>query len=590
MTLIPRQSVVSFGYAARRPVAAIAASALVVALTACSSGGGSSGQTGSTATTPPPGMSAPAPTPGTQVPLPPAQPTTAGDAVRFLEQTTFGPTEAAITQVMQNGPARSLAEQFAAPVSGYGTFTHIDPDPRIGCPDGSPDTCYRENYTVAPLQRLFFRNAVSAPDQLRQRTAFALSQILVISGAELETMHGVGFYQQTLFNFAFDNFRNIIREVTLSPAMGEYLDMVNNPKPDVARRIEPNENYARELLQLFTVGEYLLNPDGTRQVDQQGNPLPTYTQDDIENLARAFTGWTYPTRPGGTLRFPNPRYYLGHMEPFAAQHDTGAKTLLGTPMGANQNALQDLNQALDIIFNHPNVGPFIGRQLIQHLVTSNPSPAYVARVTAVFNNNGQGVRGDMRAVLRAVLLDAEARGDVKTAGDYGKLREPALYVTSIVRALGGASDGVYLASQATSMGQAVFQSPSVFNFYPPGYIAPGTTIQGPQFKIMLTGTIFNRANFVNRIVFGGAVGRDTTVPGSTGTTINLTPLQTLANNAAQLDPLLDRLNLLFMHNTLSPQARQAVITAAQYQGSSAQGRAQQALYLVATSAQYQVEQ
>jgi uncharacterized protein (DUF1800 family) len=389
-------------------------------------------------------------------------------------------------------------------------------------------------------------------------------------------------------NFAFGNFRDILYEITLSPAMGEYLDMVNNPKPDLARNIEPNENYARELLQLFSVGEFELNADGSRRLDASGQPIPAYDQDAIENLARAFTGWTYPPRPGVATRFPNPPYYLGRMVPFPAQHDTASKTLFGRTLAAGQTPEKDLNDAIDAIFANPNVAPFISRQLIQHLVTSNPTPAYVGRVTAAFDNNGTGVRGDMRAVLRAVLLDTEARGDVKTALDYGKLREPALLLTNVMRALNGASDGVYLLGQSSAMGQNVFQPPSVFNFYPPNFPAPGTTLDGPPFKIMLTGTILNRSNFVDRVVFGANINPDTTVSGATGTRISLAPFQTLAANP---DQLLDRFNLMFMHNTLSSPARAAILTAVNaYPATDTLGRVRQAAYLIATSAQYQVEQ
>jgi uncharacterized protein (DUF1800 family) len=559
------------------------------------SGSGSTTTAGGTAPAPAPAAGvappapAPAPAPGN---MPTAQPTTAGDAVRFLEQSTFGPTAATIQEVMQKGPTLALEEQFAKPMSGYGTFTDIDPDPRKGCPDNAlptPEICYRENYTVHPLQRRFFANALGGQDQLRQRVAFALSQIVVISGAELETMHGIGYYQQLLMNYAFANFRDVLYEVTLSPAMGEYLDMVNNPKPDPTRNIEPNENYARELLQLFSVGEFELNADGSQRLDANGQPIPAYDQDTVENLARAFTGWTYPPRAGVAIRFPNPPHYLGRMVPFAAQHDTAQKVLFGNrTIAAAQTPTKDLNDAIDIIFNHPNVGPFISRQLIQHLVTSHPTPAYVARVTGAFNNNGAGVRGDMRAVLRAVLLDPEARVDVKTASDYGKLREPALLLANVMRALNGSSDGVYLLSQSSSMGQNVFQPPSVFNFYPPNYPAPGTTIDGPPFKLMLTGTILNRSNFVDRIVFGANINPDSTVTGATGTRINLQPFQPLAANP---DQLLDRLSLIFMHNTLSTQARQTILTAVNaYPATDTLGRVRQAAYLIATSAQYQVEQ
>jgi hypothetical protein len=272
----------------------------------------------------------------------------------------------------------------------------------------------------------------------------------------------------------------------------------------------------------------------------------------------------------------------------ASHHDTSAKTLLnGVTLPAGQTGDQDLNAGLNLIFNHPNVGPFIGTRLIQHLVTSNPSPAYVQRVAAVFNDNGQGVRGDLRAVVRAILLDSEARGDSKADPTYGHLREPALFMTSFLRAVGGQSDGVYLRSQAAAMGQNVFAASSVFNFYPPDYTIPGRTDLGPEFAIQGTATALARANFVNQLLYGGGAAPEATVTGSTGTTLDLTAW---ASQAANVDGLVNGLDARLTHMSLSSSARQSIAVAVNAYGSSdPSNRARTAVYLFGVSPQYQVE-
>lgn len=518
------------------------------------------------------------------------------DAQRFLEQSSFGSTDAETARVQSMGLQAYLADQFNTPSSGYPGFVYYPHSADVSCqydstqPNGGPGAiCNRDNYTLFQVQRMFFQNALSGPDQLRQRVAFALSQIFVVSGTEIYEAYGMAGFQQMLADNAFGNFRDLLMNVTLSPVMGNYLDMVNNDKPNPTRGTEPNENYARELMQLFSIGLYALNPDGTQQTDAQGKPIPTYDQDVIEGYAHVFTGWTYAPRPGVASKWTNPINYEGPMVVVTAHHDTGTKELLGgRVLPANQTPEKDLSDAIDSIFNHTNVGPFIGKQLIQKLVTGNPSPAYVARVTAAFNNNGQGVRGDMKAVISAILLDPEARGDAKTAADYGHLREPALHIASLLRTLGGVSDGVYLRGQMSSQGQNLYTPASVFNYYPPDYLVPGTTTLGPEFGIQDTSTTLNRANLINQIVFGGGANPDTTVTGAVGTKLDVTPLAALTDPAQ----LVDRLNDQLLHNSLSGPARNAIIQAVTAVPASSKDttlRAKTAVYLIATSPQYQVE-
>ena len=491
------------------------------------------------------------------------QPVSQVAAVRFLEQSTFGPTTALVNQVAQNGFDPFLQTQFSAPASVYPTPLPTDSG-------------------VTKVQNQFFINAVNDSDQIRQRVAFALNEIWVVSQNKVSDPTGYTNYMTALTNDALGNYYNVMKDVTLTPAMGHYLDMVNNDKPATGQHA--NENYARELMQLFTLGLNALNQDGTSQVDGSGNPVPTYTQDDVMALGRAFTGWTYPTGAGETLTRHNPEFYGGNMVPFESNHDSGSKTLLGQPIPAGQSAEQELDTALTIIFNHPNMPPFVSQQLIEKLVTSNPSPAYVSRVATAFSSGkfetyGSGKRGDMQATIAAILLDPEARrGDLSnsTVATDGKLREPVVMMVSVARMFSSTTDGTGFTNQGGNMGQSLFNSGSVFNFFPPQNLIAGTTLNGPEFAIFNTNTALARANFVNSIVTGSI---------SSGTKLDFTPVI----NAGSPDAMADWLNTYLLHGTMSSQMKQAVLTAVSAAGTSTKNQARMALYLVISSSQYQVQ-
>jgi uncharacterized protein (DUF1800 family) len=492
-----------------------------------------------------------------------AQPISQVAAVRLLEQSTFGPTPALVNHVAQNGFDIFLEEQFAAAASTYPTPAASD-------------------MNLTKVQNQFFINAVNDSDQLRERVAFALNEMWVVSQNKVNEPTGYTNYMNALTNDALGNYYNVMKDVTLTPAMGHFLDMVNNDKP--ASGQHANENYARELMQLFTLGLNKLNSDGTSQTDGSGNPVPTYTQDDVMALGRSLTGWTYPTEPGATLARHNPSYYGGNMVPFESNHDSGSKTFLGQPIPAGQSAEQELDTALTIIFNHPNLPPFVSQQLIEKLVTSNPSPAYVSRVASAFTSGkfdtfGSGKRGDMQATIAAILLDPEARrGDSSNSvnANDGKLREPIVMMLSVARLFGGTTDGTGFNNWAGSMSQSLFNSGSVFNFFPPQNLIAGTTLNGPEFAIFNTNTALARANFVNSIVYGTI---------SSGTKVDFTPVI----NAGTQDAMVDWLNTYMLHGTMSSQAKQNVLTAMTAAGSSTKNQTKMALYLVISSSQYQVQ-
>jgi uncharacterized protein (DUF1800 family) len=514
------------------------------------------------------------------------------DVIRFLEQATFGPTPALARYVQSVGIEAYLEEQLAARGSFYPAMKAMPADSTVGCPaDGADANCFRDNYSMYPLQVRFFQNALGQEDQLRQRVAFALHEIVVVSGVKVRQPSQVGPYLNLLLDGALGNYRDLLEGITLSPAMGNYLDMVNNDAPTGSA--SANENYAREILQLFSIGLDTLNQDGTPQRDLSGTPVPTYNQATITQFAKVFTGWTYATLPGAAGQKHNPANYLAPMWLYRnaagvdTNHDKSAKSLLVYPgavhqtLPANRDGAVDLQEALDNVFHHPNVGPFLGKQLIQHLVTSNPSPAYVARVAAAFANDGTGARGNLGAVVRSILLDPEARGAVKSDPAYGRLREPVLLVTNLCRALGATSDGI-LAATANGLGQNLFNPATVFSYYPHVYEVPGTSLQGPEFGIQTGVAAQARANLVNTLAFSQI---KVSAP-DFGTWLDLRGLQALAPDPARL---VGELNWILMHGSMSDAMKQTVTDAvSSVTATNTLLRAQTALYLVATSSQYQV--
>jgi uncharacterized protein (DUF1800 family) len=456
-----------------------------------------------------------APLPVTPASPSPAEAPTRSDAARFLTQASFGPAPADVDRLVALGYSAWLDEQFGAAAS-----THLPAVPAF------TDTLSPQFVGAYPILSSFWTKAARAPDQLRQRTAFALSQLFVISMIDMNVMgypQGIATYMDMLGRDSFGNFRQLLEDVTLSPMMGLYLSHLGNQKEDPANGRVPDENYAREVMQLFTIGLYELNPDGSVKLNARREPIETYSNDDVMGLARVFTGWSWASPVKDEASFQAFRGFLvtddralKPMQPYPQFHSASAKTFLGKTIPEQTGAQESLKQALDQLFNHPNVGPFIGKQLIQRLVTSNPSPAYVARVSAAFANNGLGVRGDMKAVWRAILLDPEARDRAKLLDpNYGKLREPVLRLSAWMRAFdvkssSGNYNVFFTDDPASGIGQAPFRSPSVFNFYRPGYVPPnsGAAAAGlvvPEMQITSETSASSYINFVQSMaVLGGA--------------------------------------------------------------------------------------
>ncbi len=494
-------------------------------------------------------------------------------AARFLDQAAWGPDAATTAHVQSVGFLQYLGEQVNAP------------------PSQIPDLALTPYY-LNGVQSRFFTNAVHGQDQLRQRLAFALLNILVVSGVQANNAPQLVPYLQLMQKDAFGNFRQLLEDVTLNPTMGTYLNMVNNDIANTTTGTLPNENYAREILQLFSIGLNQLNQDGTLKLDAGGNPIPTYTQTTIQQFAKIFTGWTYPTKPGATLSKHNPTNFIGQMVPFPSNHDNTTKTLLNAfVVPAGQGPAADLKMALDNIFTHPNVGPFICKQLIQRLVMSNPSPAYVSRVAGVFNNDGTGVRGNLAAVAVAILMDPEARaGDDPSSAapiNGGKLREPIFFLISTMRALGAqVNDTNPLTGYATNLGQQLYFPPTVFNYFVPDYTIPqsftgSNTLIGPEFQIQSPSNAVLRYNTVNSIVYGNL---------GAGAVVNLTPFANLGNNTPALYQAIAN---AFFYGQLPAALQNAMQTATNAitgtTAASMKARAQAALYLALSSGYYNVE-
>jgi uncharacterized protein (DUF1800 family) len=504
-------------------------------------------------------------------------------AARLLDQATFGPTLDDIQHVETVGLQGYLNEQFAlAPT--------LEPD--ITTPP--PALCVTN---IIPCQQAeWWQAAITASDQLRQRVAFALSEMFVISSNSVNA-RAITPFQNILVNDAFGNFYSLMKDVTLSPGMGAYLNMLNSAKPTGTQIA--NENYSRELMQLFTIGLVMLNEDGSPQFNAFGSTTPTYTEAQVQAFARVYTGWTYATATGGVpTSFPNNTpNYDSPMAAVEREHDMNAKVLLnGMTLPAGQSASQDLADALTNIFNHSNVGPFVCRQLIQHLVASNPSSAYVARVAAVFANDGNGVRGNMKAVVQAILLDPDARaGDTSPDFDGGHLREPMLYMTNIIRGLGftfvggGAETGpeyYYTPGNYTaSLSERPYAAGSVFNFFPPNYVIPGTTLNAPEFGQENTASAVLRLTLANSLVNNGISGF--TVNLSATSALGMTASAT-GNAATDSGNLVDSLGVIFMHGQMPAQMRTDIVNHVQTLTNIPE-RVRVATYLVITSSFYKIE-
>ncbi|MFO1418487.1 MAG: DUF1800 domain-containing protein [Methylotetracoccus sp.] len=497
------------------------------------------------------------------------------DAVRFLNQATFGAAPRDLTHLKHMSLAAWLQEQFELPAS-----CHLD------TLNQTQNNNSRDN-----RQEVWWRLSVRAPDQLRQRLAFALSELFVVSDVNSGIPpNAMAAYNDVLVRNAFGNFRDLLERVTRSPAMGRYLSMLGNQKPDRVLGIRADENFAREVMQLFTIGLVELDQRGI-PLRQAGQTIPTYAQPDVEGLARVLTGWSW----GDSLYFKDGDDWRLPMKAFRDYHDTAAKTIVGeTQVPARRTAEQDLEQAL-IPFNHPNVGPFVSRQLIQRLVTSNPSPSYVARVAARFNDNGSGVRGDMQAVVKAILLDREARLGTAANVNFGKLREPLLVMSHLFRAFNAVlPDGTvpYLWFEG-NVGQAPLSAPSVFNFFRPDFTPNGLIkaagLVAPEFQMI---TEAHNSQFYNELwgriqwYYGGNPYLD-----RNSLLLNITALNKLAGSPERL---IDYLDLLLVGKRLPATMKSALAsylnTIPVGSGSSSgTRRSLDALFFVISSPYYQIQ-
>ncbi len=555
-------------------------------------------------------------------------------AARFLNYASLGADIETINAVADQGISDWLDTQFAMPpqVSFIDTtwmiWEHFYPQ-YIAI--WGEDYIVNHGDAVIPYwfywKMAWWNNILKSDDHVRQRVAQAMSQIFVISEKSNLELSGPGMahYYDMLYGHAFGNFRDLLYDISLHPMMGFYLSHINNPKSDAANNIHPDENYAREIMQLFSIGLFELNQDGTRQLDGQGNPIPTYDNNDIKEFAKIFTGlapsgywWPWedyswiPTEWGNEYNeSPATVVTWEPMIPFDNWHEPGVKNLLnGQVVPAGQSTLEDINDAVDNLFNHPNVGPFIGKLMIQRLVKSNPTPAYVGRVAAKFNDNGEGVRGDMKAVVRAILTDAEAL-DCSWMDDphAGKLKEPLLRYTQALRAFnvtnqsGRLWNWGYLFDEAVSQG--ILASPSVFNFYLPEYQPNGpiadADLFAPEFQIHTSATSINYINlaydwFINDYYGEIATHAGNSIHNAPSYDLNdLDPVDYLYldldeeyNMASDAPTLVERMNLILTGGLFSDATKTSIINAVE-QLSDPVERVRAVLFLSFISPEYSIQ-
>ena len=516
-------------------------------------------------------------------------------ASRLGSRATFGADLATIEYIDALGEEAWLEEQFTLAYSSHDAVV-------MGLFELQESGAFeqlREDRDIDDFQALFGRAAwwhttITAPDQLRQRVAYSLSQIFVISDTVntlLQAPYATSNYYDTLLQHAFGNFRDLLLAVTLHPSMGFYLSHLNNAKSDPEAGTFPDENYAREVMQLFSIGLFELNIDGSEKLDDSGQPIPTYDNDDIREFAKIFTGLSWG---GDNPRFASFRVDFSQpMKMFNNFHEPGEKhLLLGEVVPAGQNGMADVEAAIDNLFNHPNVGPFIGRQLIQRLVSSNPSPAYVTRVAETFNDNGEGVRGDMQAVLRAILLDEEARAIPDAQSLRGKLREPLLRYTAMLRQLGVRSSDDFYANLGFVVQQLIQQhplsAPSVFNFYLPNHQPIGDIadagLVAPEFQITNTNTVVEISNLMQFAIIGDFVN-DLDDPPFSKAYLELGDFLPLADD---IDALMDRMDTVFTYGTLSEVTRTEIANLLSVVDEQ-ELRVRIAVYLLLISPDYAVE-
>ncbi len=545
---------------------------LIMLLAGC--GGGTGNTTGSTAA---PAI-APA-LPATEVNnAAPDNPMSKEEAFRLLEQTSFGATLKDIDAISGKGPEFWLDDQMSKPA----TFMS----------DGLRQS---KNDRWNEYINVWWRHAVNADDQLRQRVAFALSEIFVISSADGlgDEQPGLANYYDILLRHSFGNYRELIEEITLNPVMGEYLSMKGNHKPDPEENLRPDENYARELLQLFSIGLSLLNDDGTTINDADGVPLPTYDQDIVEAFAHVFTGWHFAN--ADHFRWPQNKDFINPMVAWPEYHDTGEKKILnGKVIPAGQTAEEDLADALDNIADHPNVGPFIVKHLIAKLVTSNPSKQYVRDVVQVFNSNSNGERGNLGSTVKAILMHKEARqGHIENPDTFGKTKEPLLRITQMWRAF-EPNDGIHpdfnYAWVSDELQQAPLASPTVFNFFTPDFSQPGRIrdmgLVSPEFEILDESSMIS---LTSRVLANSLWSHNYKVAGDGHRiAINIDREMEMEHDR---ELLLDHLDLLLLGGRMSPELRLEVsklMDTRDYNNAASQ-RIAEAIFLIMSSPEAAVQ-